>query len=340
MTWASVTLAEVLQITANSVSIRDDLRYKQVMILPYPRGITLKAVKSGLDFSKKRQKLVHAGQFVISRFRVRRGIWGLVSPDLEGGVLSTHHLTFDLHPDLNPDYFAAYLVSPLFKQAAIAACSPHNRLLLPDFERIALPLPPAEIQAAIAEVWRGVNAALAHTADMVAAIADVKIGVARDLFGGVNPSWEQKQLGQAAQIGRGVFGDHMLTLIAPDQIFLGAQPAAENSLGILPGIELDSHYLYYVLESQQQALRERLVSAAPQLESALQTLPLALPTLYEQRKMAAVLQQHDESLLRIRAEQVALRRLTQGIMQLIFSGTLDLQPVLPLLRQFMSAPVD
>ncbi len=340
MTWASVTLADALRLAGTSVSIREEVRYKQLAIQPYPRGIVLKALKSGLEFPKKRQKLVRAGQFVISRLRVRRGIWGIVPPDLDGGVLSTHHLIFDLHPDLNADYFAAYLASPLFRRAAIAACSPHNRLLLPDFEAISLPLPPAETQTAIAEVWRCANAALVHTAAMVAAIADIKAGVASDLFRKINPSWEQKTLGQCAQIERGLSGKHALIFVAPDQIILGVEASGEpsNALGILPGIELDSRYLFYVLENQQQVLRDRLISASAHPENALRSFPLALPTLYEQRKIASVLQQHDETLLRLRAEQAALRKLTHGIMQLIFSDTLNMQQIIPMLRHFMTTP--
>ncbi|MEO8394285.1 MAG: hypothetical protein ABI700_14940 [Chloroflexota bacterium] len=340
MSWESVTLADALRLAGTSVAIREEVRYKQLAIQPYPRGIVLKALKSGLEFPKKRQKLVRANQFVISKLHVRRGIWGVVPPDLDGGVLSTHHLIFDLHRDLNADYFAAYLASLLFRRAAIAACSPHNRLLLPDFEAISLPLPPAETQAAIAEVWRCANAALVHTAEMVAAIADIKAGVASDLFREINPSWERKTLGQCAQIGRGLSGEHALTLVPPDQIVRSLEVSGDqsNSVGILPGIELDSHYLFYVLENQQQALRDRLVSASPHPENALRSFPLALPTLYEQRKIATVLEQHDETLVRLRAEQVALRKLTHGIMQLIFSGTLNMQQIIPMLRHFMTTP--
>ena len=298
------------------------------MIQPYPRGITFKAVKSGLEFSKKRQKLVHAGQFVISRFRVRRGIWGLVPPDLDGGILSTHHLIFDLHPDLNPDYFAAYLAAPLFKRAAIAACSPHNRLLIPDFERISIPLPPAEMQAAIAEVWRSANAALVHTAEMFAAIAAIKAGVARDLLGKMNPSWSRSSWGRLRRSGAAVSGDHMLTFVSPDQIVLGVPPPRKIRSAFFRGSN-STAIICITCSKASSRPAERLLSAAPNFESALQSFPLALPTLYEQRKMAAVLQQHDETPAASRAERAALRRLDAGTMQLIFSGTLNLQEVAP-----------
>ena len=42
-------------------------------------------------------------------------------------------------------------------------------------------------------------------------------------------SWEKKTLGQCAQIGRTVSGDHMLMVIPPDQIILGAEASGETS---------------------------------------------------------------------------------------------------------------
>ncbi len=341
MSWRFATLADVLHVSSTVLSIREDVRYQQVMLRPYPQGLVLKAVKSGLEFPKKRQKLVRSGQFVISRTHTRRNLWGIVPPPLDGAVLSYYHLIFNLHPDLNPDYFAAYLAAPMFKQAVLGACGgSRNRLLLQEFQRIALPLPPADIQAAIAEVWRYANAARTHTAEMFTAIAEAKAGVTADWFRETKPSWERRTLGECAQIGRGLAGEVVLTVISADQIVLGEVEISENTVGIVPGIELDGSYLYYLLEHQKAALRSQLSAAAPRFEVVLQALPLAVPTLYEQRKIAAILQQHDETLLRIKAEQTALRKLTQGIMQSIFSGTLNLEQIIPLLRQFTttSAP--
>jgi hypothetical protein len=52
------------------------------------------------------------------------------------------------------------------------------------------------------------------------------------------------------------------------------------------------------------------------------------------------MQQHDEALLRIRAEQTGLRKLIDALFHSIFSGTLDLRDALPILQRLSTADTD
>jgi len=313
MNWHPTPLGGVLRPSQTPITLLAHEVYKQAAVQPYPRGVVLKAVKQGFDFPRKRQKLLRAGQLVISQSRVHRRLWGMVPPELDGAVAAQEYLTFDLRPNLHPDFLSAYLATAAFRQAALAACG--SRLNLRLFLEIPLPLPPLEEQRRAAELWQSAGAALAHTAEMLDSLVALKSGVAGSLFQNTNASWEHTTLGECAVIGADTPAGCRLWVIPPDQIVFGAAPAEDGAIGIRPGVALDSLFLYYYLESYKPALPS---GAKPGPDAILRAIPLPLPTLYEQRKIAAALQQHDEALAWLRAEQAALRRLVQGIMHYMF----------------------
>ncbi len=335
MSWHWTTLEVVLQPVKDSIPILDNVFYKQAAIRPYPQGVVLKSLKSGFEFRQRRQKLVRAGQFVVSRRYVPGSIVGIVPTLLDGSVMPYKYITFNLHADLHVDYLAAYLSTPMFKQMSLGWYDKSGRLQRDQLEATPIPLPPLEDQRQIAELWQVANTAQAHTLDMLKSIEEVKAGVASELLR-FNPSWERKQLGGCADIGVDLKGEHMLSVESPDKITLGAMGSDRGSIGILPNLDLDPQFLYYYLESQKDNLRAVIRGNTSTLLSALQTFSLPLPTLYQQRKIAAVLHQHDEVLLLLRQEQIALRKFTQGIMQVIFSESTDWQEVMPILRNLRS----
>ncbi len=319
MNW--VTLRDVLTINPSPLTVVEAVVYKQAALKAYPRGLVLKAVKRGMDFPRRQQKILHRGQFVISILHTPRKLWGIVPPELHQAVITSRHRIFDLHPDLHPDYFAAYLSTPSFQQAAFAACSSQGWLVLRQFMKIPILLFSPEEQQQIANLWRYGNMALEQTAEMFSSIAALKSGVMHDLFQHPDAAWDRRTLGDYAEIGQNPALNYAMSLLPPDQLTLGADLVLKGGVGIMPNGELDPLFLYYYLKSQKQML-----------SAALRELPIALPTLYEQRKLATIIQHHNEALMRLRAEQSALRKLIQGIVHGIFSGTLNLAEALPVLR--------
>src|SRR5690349_3002747 len=162
MNWPLASIGHILTVSTTSVDILDHRVYEQLAVQPYPKGVVLKAAKTGLDFPHKRKQRVRAGQFVISRFRAYRGLWGIVPPQFDGAVVSASYLTFDLHPDLNPDYFAAYLSTPALKQAVFLSARKSGRLYLQQFKDILIPMPPPQDQRSIAEAWQFGLATMSH----------------------------------------------------------------------------------------------------------------------------------------------------------------------------------
>jgi hypothetical protein len=335
MKWHITTLSDVLAVSNQSVEILDHRFYRQVAVQSYPKSLVVKGVKSGLDFPKKRQRLVLAGQFMISKFRAQKGFWGIVSSELDGAVAPSSYLTFDLHPDLDADYFATYLSTRAFKRAIIAASPTGGRLYLQHFKSIRIPLPPSEDQRQIAEVWQYGSAVLRHTAEMIASISDLKLGVGSDLFRNANPSWERKTLSACAAFARDTSIEYPLVVVSPDQILSATSLPAEGGIGIIPKGALDAQFLWHYLQMQKPALQAAFGGSKSGSDDALKGLSLPLPTLYEQRKITAVLQQHDEALARLRAEQTALRRFLDSLMHLVFTDAANWQDLQPALRNFL-----
>lgn len=331
MNWDWITLGDVLTVTPALITLVEHELYKQIVLKPYPRGVVLKTLKRGLDFPRKQQKLACKGQFIISRLHVSRKFWGIVPPDLDNAIISQKHLIFDIHPDLEPNYFAAYLSTPLFRQAAFLACSPQGWLVFRQLMKIVVPLPSVEEQRRISEVWVYANKVMQETAEMYASITHMKTGLMDTLFQNADSGWEQRRLGDYAHIGDDRSVKYAVSLLPPNQLALGADLVPEGGVGILPNGELDSQFLYYYLESQKPKLQ--LTTSQGDLAQALRNFPFRLPTLYQQRKRAGVIQNHNKSLFRIRAEQIALQKLIQGIMHQIFTGKLNVPEVLPMLRE-------
>ncbi|MEP7290515.1 MAG: restriction endonuclease subunit S [Chloroflexota bacterium] len=328
------TLQAVLQPAETSIEILEHVFYKCLTVRPYPKGVVLIALKSGLEFPQKRQNLIRAGQFVVARHYAPRSSFGIVPPQLDGGVVTLNYLTYDLHPDLYPDYFAAYLSTPNFRRMSLDWYNENGRLQPAKFATTPIFFPLAEDQHQIAELWQHTNEALELTVEMLTSMSQIKVAIAMQLFQSTSHSWEAKKLGDCTQIERNLVGENVVTVVPPHRIMLGAQASTAGSMGLLANVELDPQFLYYYLESQMDALSVAIRASKRSLQETLRELPLRLPTLYQQRKIAAVLQQHDDALLLLRQEQTALRRFTQGIMHLIFSGSEDLQGVLTTLRNF------
>ena len=75
----------------DSVEIQDDVEYKQVTIkinnggvVPRNNGETILGSKIGT----KRQHVVHAGQFIMSKIDARNGAYGIVPAELEGAIVT------------------------------------------------------------------------------------------------------------------------------------------------------------------------------------------------------------------------------------------------------------
>lgn len=81
------------------IEVQDDVEYKQVTIkinnggvVPRNNGETILGSKIGT----KRQHVVHAGQFIMSKIDARNGAYGIVPAELEGAIVTNDFPVFDV----------------------------------------------------------------------------------------------------------------------------------------------------------------------------------------------------------------------------------------------------
>ena len=330
MKWVLNPLADVLKISDVYVDLRDQNQYQYAVLHSYPRGLVLEVKKTGARFKGKQHQIVQTGQFVISSVGMEQRQWGIVPSELDEAVIHRSVLCFDIHPRLNPNYFAAYLATHQFNEKVLDARTRGGKLDIRHFMAIKMPCPPPEDQQRIAEIWAYTLSALHHTMDAYKSITELKSDVAADLFRTLSSKWEPKRLGSLVTVG---CDEDVLypVYMAPDGQVYQDRPHISDVIGVRPSAEVDSQFLYYYLETQHYApqFASRIAQHSP--ETVINGLEVVVPTLYEQRKIVTLLQQHDDALHKLAIEQNELQHLTQSIMELVFSGKLPSQEALTLL---------
>ena len=172
--WVRVPLNQILTQVFGEVKVDDNVAYKQVTVRMHNKGLILRQQVSGQEIKTKRQFRVHIGQFVFSRIDARNGAMGLVSPELDGAVVSNDFPVFDIHTDqVDRDFFKYYVSTAPFLDACLAkskGTSNRRRLKEPDFLEIEIPLPSlAEQQRIVARTdalvgrFDGIRKLHAHT---------------------------------------------------------------------------------------------------------------------------------------------------------------------------------
>lgn len=171
----SVEMNQVGRLLRRSVTIQDDVTYRQVTIAMENRGVRLRGEKVGFRIAVKNQAVVHSGDVIFSRIDIRNGAIGVVPPDLDGAIVANDFPVFQVREGVLPEYLSLAFSSPAFREQCVAgsAGSTNRRKMKREqFLRLRIPLPPsAEQQARIVREIARVSG-VAREASRSGAIAD------------------------------------------------------------------------------------------------------------------------------------------------------------------------
>ncbi len=95
--WATVPLSEVLTRSEDWVTIHPEQQYKEVTVRLWGKGAVLRRQVLGAEIAASSRLQVHPDQFIISRIDARNGASGLVTPDLDGAVVSSDFPVFEVN---------------------------------------------------------------------------------------------------------------------------------------------------------------------------------------------------------------------------------------------------
>ena len=138
------------------MEVQDDVEYKQVTlkinnggVVPRNNGATLIGSKIGT----KRQHVIHAGQFIMSKIDARNGAYGIVPAELEGAIVTNDFPVFDVDTKkIIPQFLVLVSTTDKFVEFARKCSSGttnRKRIDIDAFLNQQIPLPSKEEQEKI-----------------------------------------------------------------------------------------------------------------------------------------------------------------------------------------------
>lgn len=148
-----IPLSEVLVQNRNYIDRPEPKVYPKLSVKLYGKGVSLDAPTDGATLRMQRHQLAEPGQVILSEIWGKKGAIGIVPPEGDGALCTSHFFLFDIRRDrVEPGYlqalfFANYLAEQLGSDArgttGYAAVRPQHLLAA------QIPLPPATEQRRI-----------------------------------------------------------------------------------------------------------------------------------------------------------------------------------------------
>src|SRR5690606_6015842 len=95
--WPMVKLGEVLTLYAEYIGAPEPREYKKLSVKLYGKGVVLNAPANGAALKMKRHQIAKAGQVILSEIWGKKGAIGLVPPEGDGALCTSHFFLFDVH---------------------------------------------------------------------------------------------------------------------------------------------------------------------------------------------------------------------------------------------------
>lgn len=150
-------IGDFLTRNKTGIEIQDNETYKRATIRVRNGGIYLRDTQDGRHIGTKKQFLIKAGQFLLSKIDARNGAFGVVPDELDGGIITGNFWTFDVdYTIINPHFLTLLTTTKQFtdfcEQASNGTTNRHY-LQEPLFLNIKVPVPSLEEQNKLVEEY-------------------------------------------------------------------------------------------------------------------------------------------------------------------------------------------
>ena len=148
-----VELSNLLEYQKEYITINDEHEYKRCTAKLHHQGIVLRDIIKGKDIKTKKQQVCKAGQLLVAEIDAKVGGYGIVPPELEGAIVSSHYFLFNINEDkLNRLYLHYYLKTDhFFNQIKPQGTTNYASIRPRDVLKIKIPLPSLERQKEIVD---------------------------------------------------------------------------------------------------------------------------------------------------------------------------------------------
>ena len=193
-------IGEFLKRNKTAVTIQDGVKYKRVTIKVRNGGVVLRDEVMGENIGTKKQYLVSAGQFIISKIDARNGAMGIVPAELNGAVVTQDFLPYDIDTTkVNPQYFVLVCTTKQFVefcQSCSSGTTNRQRVDETQFLNIKVPVPLLDEQNKLVEEYnKQISIAINSERQVTVKYSDIDTMLLKDL--GVEISRETAQKGLA-----------------------------------------------------------------------------------------------------------------------------------------------
>ena len=151
--YSMAKIGSFLKKSKDQIEIQDDAEYKQVTVKINNGGVIARndgQLKRGSEIGTKRQTVVHAGQFIVSKIDARNGAFGVIPDDLEGAIVTNDFPVFDVDSSkILPQFMVLISTTPQFVEFARKCSSGttnRKRIDIDAFLQQVIPLPSLEEQ--------------------------------------------------------------------------------------------------------------------------------------------------------------------------------------------------
>ena len=124
MSWKKVKIGDFLIRSKIPVDIEDNKEYKRVTIRINHNGVSLRDIEKGLKIGTKKQFILKAGQFILSKIDARYGAFGIASDEVDGAIITGNFWAYDFDKTkININWLNQYTNSPEFYEICERASS-------------------------------------------------------------------------------------------------------------------------------------------------------------------------------------------------------------------------
>lgn len=148
--YPQVSFSEIMKENKDITVIDDTRKYQRITVKLHGGGVFSRDVVYGKEIKTKQQKVTKANQFIVAEIDAKLGGFGVISPEFEGTIVSSHYFLFDLDKTrVSPQYFDYIirfghyeeLIQPFVKGTTNYAAIRPSHIL-----QLKIPLPSIDIQ--------------------------------------------------------------------------------------------------------------------------------------------------------------------------------------------------
>ena len=150
MAWPIVELSEVIKQDQTYVTALEPVMYKKLSVKLFGRGVVPDKPVDGASVLMKRHQFAREGQIIVSEIWAKKGALGIVPPEGDGALCTSHFFLFDIDTSrLVPRWFHYLTVGNYFEpqiSRAARGTTGYASVRPKRFLQCVIPLPPPDEQ--------------------------------------------------------------------------------------------------------------------------------------------------------------------------------------------------